>query len=74
MAIAGGRKTIGVIGAGMIGVTTASFLLRSGHDVVLLDPGDPERTPDRQCWLLQRLVSRADVDAGRHPQRPEMAG
>ena len=31
MANAGGRKTIGVIGAGMVGVTTASFLLRSGH-------------------------------------------
>ena len=41
MAIAGGRKTIGVIGAGMIGVTTASFLLRRGHDIVLLDPGNP---------------------------------
>jgi glycine/D-amino acid oxidase-like deaminating enzyme len=41
MAIAGGRKTIGVIGVGMIGVTTASFLLRRGHDVVLLDPGNP---------------------------------
>jgi D-amino-acid dehydrogenase len=41
MALAGGRKTIGVIGAGMIGVTTASFLLRRGHDIVLLDPGNP---------------------------------
>ena len=41
MADPGGRKTIGVIGAGMVGVTTASFLLRSGHDVVLLDPGNP---------------------------------
>ena len=41
MATAGGRKTIGVIGAGMIGVTAASFLLRKGHDVVLLDPGNP---------------------------------
>ena len=41
MATTGGRKTIGVIGAGMVGVTTASFLLRKGHDVVLLDPGNP---------------------------------
>lgn len=41
MATAGGSKTIGVIGAGMVGVTTASFLLRKGHDVVLLDPGNP---------------------------------
>ena len=41
MATARGGKTIGVIGAGMVGVTTASFLLRKGHDVVLLDPGNP---------------------------------
>jgi len=36
-----GRKTVAVIGAGMVGVTTASFLLRKGHDVVLLDPNAP---------------------------------
>ena len=41
MATAGGKKTVGVIGAGMVGVTAASFLLRKGHDVVLLDPGNP---------------------------------
>jgi D-amino-acid dehydrogenase len=41
MATAAGRKTVGVIGAGMVGVTAASFLLRKGHDVVLLDPGNP---------------------------------
>jgi D-amino-acid dehydrogenase len=45
MASAGGRKTVGktvgVIGAGMVGVTTASFLLRRGHDVVILEPGNP---------------------------------
>jgi glycine/D-amino acid oxidase-like deaminating enzyme len=35
------RKTVVVIGAGMVGVTTASFLLRKGHDVVLLDPNAP---------------------------------
>jgi D-amino-acid dehydrogenase len=32
---------VGVIGAGIVGVTTASFMLRKGHDVVLLDPGEP---------------------------------
>jgi glycine/D-amino acid oxidase-like deaminating enzyme len=41
MASVGGTKTIGVIGAGMVGVTTASFLLRKGHDVVLIDPSNP---------------------------------
>src|SRR5262249_12449958 len=35
------RKTVVVIGAGMVGVTTASFLLRKGHDVGLLDPNAP---------------------------------
>jgi glycine/D-amino acid oxidase-like deaminating enzyme len=41
MASADARKTVGVIGAGMVGVTTASFLLRKGHDVVLLEAGNP---------------------------------
>jgi D-amino-acid dehydrogenase len=36
-----GKKTVAVIGAGMVGVTTASFLLRKGHDVVVLDPNAP---------------------------------
>jgi D-amino-acid dehydrogenase len=35
------KKTIGVIGAGMVGVTAASFLRRDGHDVFLLDPNPP---------------------------------
>ena len=41
--MAGGdrKRTVGVIGAGMVGVTAASFLLRRGHDVTLVDPGNP---------------------------------
>src|SRR5215510_13333444 len=35
------RNTVAVIGAGIVGVTTASFLLRKGHEVVLLDPERP---------------------------------
>ena len=35
------KKTIGVIGAGMVGVAAASFLQREGHDVVLVEPGNP---------------------------------
>ncbi len=38
---AGTKKTVGVIGAGIVGVTAASFLLRKGHDVIILDPGNP---------------------------------
>jgi D-amino-acid dehydrogenase len=35
------KKVVGVIGAGMVGVTTASFLQRAGHDVFIVEPGNP---------------------------------
>src|SRR5215510_13831856 len=35
------RMRVAVIGAGIIGVTTACFLLRKGHEVKLLDPNQP---------------------------------
>jgi len=41
MAPVAARIRVVVIGAGIVGVTTASFLLRKGHEVVLLDPGQP---------------------------------
>jgi len=41
MGQAAAPKRVAVIGAGMIGVTTASFLLRKGHEVVLFDPAGP---------------------------------
>ena len=34
-------KTVGVIGAGMVGIAAASWLQRDGHDVFVLDPGNP---------------------------------
>jgi len=34
-------KTVGVIGAGMVGITAASFLQRDGYKVFVLDPGAP---------------------------------
>jgi glycine/D-amino acid oxidase-like deaminating enzyme len=34
-------KTVGVIGAGMVGITAASWLQRDGHTVFVLDPGNP---------------------------------
>ena len=36
-----GRKTVGVIGAGMVGVLAATFLQRAGHNVFIVDPGNP---------------------------------
>ena len=34
-------KTVGVIGAGMVGVLAATFLQRAGHDVFIVDPNNP---------------------------------
>lgn len=34
-------KRVGVIGAGMVGITAASWLQRDGHEVFVLDPGGP---------------------------------
>jgi D-amino-acid dehydrogenase len=39
------KTRVAVIGAGIVGVTSASFLLRKGHDVVLLDPESPAAAP-----------------------------
>ena len=36
-----GTKRVGVIGAGMVGVCTASWLQRDGHSVFLIDPTTP---------------------------------
>jgi glycine/D-amino acid oxidase-like deaminating enzyme len=35
------KRRVGVIGAGMVGVTAASFLQRDGHEVFVLDPAAP---------------------------------
>jgi D-amino-acid dehydrogenase len=35
------RLRVGVIGAGMIGICTASWLQRDGHDVFVVDQKDP---------------------------------
>jgi D-amino-acid dehydrogenase len=34
-------KTVAVIGAGMVGISAASWLQRDGHEVIVLDPGNP---------------------------------
>jgi D-amino-acid dehydrogenase len=38
---ASSRKRVGVIGAGMVGVCTASWLQRDGHQVFILEAGEP---------------------------------
>jgi D-amino-acid dehydrogenase len=39
---AAGKRVV-VIGAGMVGVCAASYLLRDGHDVVIVEAGEPGR-------------------------------
>jgi D-amino-acid dehydrogenase len=36
-----GKKKVAVIGAGIVGMATASYLQRDGHDVVVIDPQPP---------------------------------
>jgi D-amino-acid dehydrogenase len=38
-----GAKRVGVIGAGIVGVCAASWLQRDGHDVFLVEAGEPGR-------------------------------
>ena len=40
---ASGVKRVGVIGAGMVGVCAASWLQRDGHEVFLVEAGEPGR-------------------------------
>lgn len=35
------KKTVGVIGAGMVGMAAASYLQRAGHDVFVVESGNP---------------------------------
>ncbi len=35
------KKRVAVIGAGMVGIATASWLLRDGHEVTVIDPEPP---------------------------------
>ncbi|HLI14192.1 MAG TPA: FAD-dependent oxidoreductase [Alphaproteobacteria bacterium] len=39
----GSRKRVGVIGAGIVGIATASYLQRDGHEVFVVDPDPPGR-------------------------------
>lgn len=37
----GGKKTVAIVGAGIVGVATAVWLQRDGHDVILIDKAGP---------------------------------
>ncbi|MCG6858824.1 MAG: FAD-dependent oxidoreductase, partial [Salaquimonas sp.] len=37
----GGRKTVAIIGAGIVGVSTTIWLQRDGHNVILIDRAGP---------------------------------
>ena len=52
------KKSVGVVGAGMVGVTAASFLQRAGHDVFLIEPGNPgEGTSFGNAGCLKSLAT-----------------
>ena len=61
-----GRKRIGVIGAGMLGVASASFLQREGHDVIPFEPG--ARASSRAA------APRAALGERRHPPNARSKG
>ncbi len=53
------RKTVAIIGAGIVGVSTAIWLQRDGHDVILIDGtgvggGDEPRQWRRSGVLFDR--------------------
>jgi D-amino-acid dehydrogenase len=37
----GGRRRVGVIGAGIVGVCAASWLQRDGHEVFIVEASEP---------------------------------
>lgn len=55
----GAGLNIAVVGAGIVGVSTAEWLRRDGHRVTLIDrvrPGDPEQTSYGNAGLLARTA------------------
>jgi D-amino-acid dehydrogenase len=51
-----GKRVVGVIGAGMVGVAAASFLQRAGHTVFLVDPGEGTSFGNAGCLNKSSVV------------------
>ena len=58
-------KTIAIIGAGIVGVSTAVWLQRDGHDVILIDKAGPgEGTSHGNGGVLGILLDHSSHGSG----------
>ncbi len=63
------KKKVAVIGAGMVGIATASYLQRAGHDVVVIDPQPPGQGAsfgNAGCFNPSSVVPVATPDTWKH--------
>ncbi len=63
------KKRVAVIGAGMVGIATASYLMRGGHDVVVIDPEPPGQGAsfgNAGCFNPSSVVPVATPDTWKH--------
>jgi D-amino-acid dehydrogenase len=63
------KKKVAVIGAGMVGMATASYLQRDGHDVVVIDPDPPGQGAsfgNAGCFNPSSVVPVATPDTWKH--------
>lgn len=64
-----GKKKVAVIGAGIVGMATASYLQRGGHDVVVIDPQPPGQGAsfgNAGCFNPSSVVPVATPDTWKH--------
>jgi|SRR5579872_1175463 len=64
-----GKKKVAVIGAGIVGMATASYLQRDGHDVVVIDPQPPGQGAsfgNAGCFNPSSVVPVATPDTWKH--------
>jgi len=63
------KKKVAVIGAGMVGIATASYLQRDGHDVIVIDPDPPGQGAsfgNAGCFNPSSVVPVATPDTWKH--------
>jgi D-amino-acid dehydrogenase len=66
------KKRVAVIGAGMVGIATASYLQRDGHDVIVIDPEPPGQGAsfgNAGCFNPSSVVPVATPDTWKHIPR-----
>lgn len=63
------KKKVAVIGAGIVGIATASYLQRDGHEVVVIDPQPPGQGAsfgNAGCFNPSSVVPVATPDTWKH--------